>query len=75
MLQRARWYERQRTVFQFQGKADEPRQVFVFSADTHGVETDDTPWATAGKLKDLEAVMSFMSRQAGPADALLVFDL
>ncbi len=55
-----RWFETQGgPAYNFTGKAGETHRVFVFSADTHGIESDDKPWINpAAADKDLSLTHS-----------------
>ena len=67
------WYEKQRAIFQFVGKAGEAHRVFVLGADTFGKE-GDVPWKQPPDTNDLSMCMEFIAHQIGPADVLLTFD-
>ena len=67
------WLEKQTRTHQFVGKVGESHRVFVFSADTFGLESAE-PWRTREPTRDLDTMMTFMSRQTGPCDIILAFD-
>ena len=70
-----KWFEDQKTAYDFVGKVGESHWVFVFSADTFGPESAE-PWKNTKHCKDTElaAVLAWMGRQNGPTDVLLSLD-
>ena len=70
-----KWFGEQKVAQDFVGKVGERHRVFVFSADTFGLESAE-PWTHTRPCKDTElaVVMEWMGRQNGPTDVLLSFD-